>query len=154
VAAHAARLRVPRVSGEELFAAYREHGGPGNIPSDEMWRLHTALVDEPYDVERFVREREEPDVVREVFANACYTEHGVPLLLYHARKHELDVERSLLANANAGGDNVHRGMILGLLVGAAHDTMPEHLRRGLVAHDELETEIDAFVEVALSGDAI
>lgn len=32
-------IRVPRITGEELFAAYRDHHGPGNIPKDEMWRL-------------------------------------------------------------------------------------------------------------------
>ena len=78
----------------------------------------------------------------------------MPLLLYFAKTHNLDVESALLANANAGGDNVHRGMVLGILVGAANEEIPEHLKQGLIAFDELQTEIEAFSDIALSGTAI
>ena len=57
-------------------------------------------------------------------------------------------------NANAGGDNVHRGMVLGLLVGAANDEPPEHLIKGLLACDELKNEIEAFADIVLSGQGI
>ena len=66
----------------------------------------------------------------------------------------MDVETALLANANAGGDNVHRGMVLGILVGAANNELPEHLKRGLIAFEELQTEIEAFSDIALNGNAI
>lgn len=72
-------------------------------------------------------------MIKHVFATACYPEHGLPLLLYLAKCHNVDVESALLANANAGGDSVHRGMILGLVIGAASDDLPEHLRHGLIA---------------------
>ncbi len=58
------------------------------------------------------------------------------------------------ATVNAGGDNVHRGMVLGILVGAANKELPEHLKRGLIAFDELQTEIEAFSDIALNGNAI
>lgn len=153
VATHAAALRTPRVTGEELFAAYRAHNGPGNIPAEEMWQLHMKLNDVPFDVERLAREVPEEAVVRKILANACYPEHGLPLLFYHAVKHDFDLEASLLADANAGGDNVHRGMILGLLVGAAGAGIPDHLMDGLIARAELEREIEDFTEIALRGDA-
>ncbi len=89
-----------------------------------------------------------------MFASACYPEHGLPLLLYLAQNHGVDVEATLLANANAGGDNVHRGMVLGLVVGAANDELPQHLKQGLIAFDELQGEIAAFADVAASGKAI
>ena len=63
---------------------------------------------------------------------------ALPLLLYLARKHDFDLRAALLANANVGGDNVHRGMILGMLVGAAEDGgLPPDLRNGLAAADQL-----------------
>ena len=34
---------------------------------------------------------------------------------------------------------------MGLIAGASNDELPDHLIEGLVAHDQLETEIDAFV---------
>ena len=66
----------------------------------------------------------------------------------------MDVETALLANANAGGDNVHRGMVLGILLGAANHELPEYLKRGLIAFEELQTEIDAFSDIALNGNNI
>ena len=75
-------------------------------------------------------------------------------MLYLVMKHNLGVEESLLANANAGGDNVHRGMIMGLIAGASNDELPSHLIEGLVAHDELEAEIDAFADIVLRGNAM
>lgn len=154
VAYQTAALRVPQVTGEELFAAYRNHDGPENIPDDEMWQLHTRLTDFPFDVMRLAREYPEEKVIRSLFATACYPEHGLPLLFYLAMRHDFGLEYSLLANANAGGDNVHRGMILGLIVGAANERIPDRLMEGLIAHDELEDEIDAFTEIALKGNAI
>jgi hypothetical protein len=45
-------------------------------------------------------------------------------------------------------------MVLGILVGAANKELPEHLKQGLIAFDELQTEIEAFSDIALSGNAI
>jgi len=154
VTSHATILRTPRITGEKLFDAYRDHHGPDNIPEEEMWQLHTRLTEFPFDVAQLARELPEQGVVRNLFATACYPEHGLPLLLYLATKYNFDFEASLLANSNAGGDNVHRGMILGMLVGAVNDKIPEYLAEGLIAHRELETEINDFTEIALRGNAI
>jgi ADP-ribosylglycohydrolase len=154
VEAYARGVRSPRISGEALFETYREHNGPGNIPGPEMWQIHTALADMPFEVDSLVRENSGQRVVKHMLSTACYPEHGLPLLLYLAENNSLDVEASLLANANAGGDNVHRGMVLGLIVGAAHDELPDDLRQGLVDCEDLQSEIDAFADVALSGNAI
>jgi ADP-ribosylglycohydrolase len=149
VSAHADRLRKPKVSGKELYAAYRSHDGPGNIPAAEMWRLHTEL--EPLDLHALVSQQEEDDVINGVFATACYPEHGLPLALYLALKHDGDLHASLTANANAGGDNVHRGAVLGILVGAACDEIPSDLKEGLADSAELQQEIEAFADCAVSG---
>lgn len=149
---HAGRLRVPRVTGEEMFAAYREHKGPGNIPDREMWKLHTDLRDEPFDLMAWVDRYGEEEVVRERLATACYPEHGLPLLIYLAAKNHYVPETALLANANVGGDNVHRGAVLGLLVGAASaDEFPAHLSEGLLESAPIAGEIEAFSEIAAAG---
>jgi ADP-ribosylglycohydrolase len=154
IAASAAFIRVPRVTGDELFAAYRNHQGPGNIPPREMWQYHTALSDGPLELDRLVQAHDDADVINHLFATACYPEHGLPLLLFLARNHQVDVEASLLANANAGGDNVHRGMVLGLVVGSASDKLPDHLKQGLTAFNELQDEIDAYADVAIGGKGV
>jgi hypothetical protein len=119
-----------------------------------MWKFHTMLTGTPFDLDRLIQDHSESEVVRNLFATACYPEHGLPLLLYFAQNCNVDVENTLLANTNAGGDNVHRGMVLGLVVGAANDEIPSHLMQGLVAFEDLQTEIADFTEIALSGKGI
>jgi ADP-ribosylglycohydrolase len=147
-------IHVPHVTGEDLSAAYRDYNGPGNIPKQDMWKFHTTLTDSPFDLDRIIRDHSESEVVKNLFATACYPEHGLPLLLYFAQNNNVDVENTLLANTNAGGDNVHRGMVLGLIVGAGNDKIPSSLMQGLLAFEELQAEIDDFTEIALSGKGI
>jgi len=62
-----------------------------------------------------------------------------------------DLEQILLANANIGGENVHRGAVLGALLGASagRTGIPDHLVYGLKDAAAIEKEIDAFVAVIL-----
>ncbi len=146
---YASYVHAPAIRGDELFAMYREYKGPGNIPKEIMWQVHTQLQREPFELEEFSALPEE-ELIR-VLATACYPEHGLPLLFSLIQKHEFKVRDGLLANANAGGDNVHRGMIMGLLVGSAAPEIPEKLIVGLKDHKELGKEIKAFSEVAITG---
>jgi hypothetical protein len=134
---------------DKVDKRYLRFGSPNSTHQSIL-----SLSDSPYEVDRIVREDSDALVINQKFATACYPEHGLPLLLYFAKAHNMDVETALLANANAGGDNVHRGMVLGVLVGACNKKLPEHLKRGLVAFDELQTEIEAFSDIASSGNAI
>ena len=151
--ARSAGLRVPKLTGEELHESYVAHRGPGNIPHREMWELHTDLSGEPFDLGALVSRCDVEDVVLKKFGTVCYPEHGLPLLLYLAAKQEFEVEPALLANTNAGGDNVHRGAVLGLLLGAAQEegAFPAHLREGLADAELIAGEIAAFAEVAATG---
>ena len=47
-----------------------------------------------------------------------------------------------------GGDNCHRGAVLGALLGAALgvEAIPKRWIDGLTAHDELEEEIELFIK--------
>lgn len=60
----------------------------------------------------------------------------------------------MLANANCGGENVHRGCVLGALLGAYHGErgIPSHLKEGLSDSSALRSEIEAFkASVAAAG---
>lgn len=72
-------------------------------------------------------------------------------MLHFAYKYSGDVESGLLANANAGDENVGRAPPLGALLGAANgmSAVPKHLINGLVARKEIEAEIEAFIEATL-----
>ena len=151
---YAHHVHPPQITGKELFAVYRDHQGPGSIPKQKMWQYHTRLTNAPYKLDQIEEKHSEKEVINQMFATACYPEHGLPLLLYFAQSHRADLETALLANANAGGDSVHRGMVLGMLLGAANEELPQRLRQGLIAFEELQGEIEAFGDIALSGYAI
>ena len=63
------------------------------------------------------------------------------------------VWEGLLANANVGGENVHRGSVMGAILGAraGYRALPPRLMDGLYPHDELEQEIDDFVKSVISS---
>ena len=151
--AYGRKVRLPEVTGKDLFDRYRNSHGPGNIPSEEMWQLHTRLEATPMNIPRLINEFEEETFTQHRLATACYPEHGLPMLLYLAVRHDFNLMQSLLASANAGGDNVHRGMVLGLLLGAASNDMPQYLKTGLLDHDALAKEIEAFAELAINKNA-
>ena len=67
--------------------------------------------------------------------------------MYLLYKNKFDFKASVLANANAGGDNVHRGIILGMLAGAANEEIPHALKTDLVEYDSINQEIEDFVRV-------
>jgi ADP-ribosylglycohydrolase len=64
--------------------------------------------------------RGDRDVVGRLFSSACYISDSWPAILYLAYKYRDDPRAGLLANANVGGDNVHRGAVLGVLFGLLH----------------------------------
>lgn len=58
-------------------------------------------------------------VVGGKFSRACYIDDSWPSLLYLAWKYIDDPQQALIANANLGGDNCHRGAVLGVILGLA-----------------------------------
>jgi ADP-ribosylglycohydrolase len=62
-----------------------------------------------------------------------------------------DAWTGLVANANVGGENVHRGALLGSFLGARAglERLPSKMIDGLYNKAELEKEIDAFVKAVL-----
>lgn len=88
------------------------------------------------------------EVIGGLLSSACYIDQSLPAALYLAARYPDDFESALIANTNVGGDNCHRGAVLGAILGAALGVaaIPERWRQGLTAHAELETEIEGFIE--------
>ena len=135
------QLTAPAVSGQALFQTYRDHDGPGNIPADETWRLHMSFLNDSAAAKH-------PDY----FATACYIEHALPLIAALGQEQNGNFIDALRANAEAGGDSVHRGMVLGMLLAAGSDGVPEHWKTGLKDHQALAEEIRQFAAIAARGD--
>lgn len=77
----------------------------------------------------------EPDevVVGRRVSSACYIADAFPASLYLAWKYADDFEGGMIANTNVGGDNCHRGAVMGALLGAAvgMDRIPARWCAGL-----------------------
>lgn len=93
-----------------------------------------------------------PRISRQDGISACYLHSSLPplfdMMLKYATSIPNDVWTGVLANANAGGENVHRGSILGAILGGAAtmENIPTtKMIDGLYHKDELTKEIDAFV---------
>ena len=86
-------------------------------------------------------------VIGGMYSPACYIEDSFPSVLYLAARYHQDFESALIANTNAGGDNCHRGAVLGALMGAwlGHEAIPLRWRQGLVAGPVAGPEIDQFI---------
>jgi ADP-ribosylglycohydrolase len=80
----------------------------------------------------------EPDevVVGERLSPACYIEDAFPASLYLAWKYAGDFDSGIIANANVGGDNCHRGAVVGALLGAVGEISSRWID-GLVSAAEI-----------------
>lgn len=97
-----------------------------------------------YDIAEAVRRQGSSDPM-----TACYIDSAFPVLLFFVYKYGEDPEKLLLASANAGGENVARGSLLGALAGAQYGLsgLPDHFKNGLLHSTELQQEADQFVNV-------
>ena len=59
-------------------------------------------------------------VIGQILSPACYIDQAFPAALYLAWKYHDSFEGGIIANAMAGGDNCHRGVVVGALLGAAN----------------------------------
>ena len=81
------------------------------------------------------------DVVGNLFSSACYISDSWPSVLYLAYKYANSMKAGLLSNTNLGGDNVHRGSVLGVIIGlSAGETISEWFEQ-LKDYSSLENEI-------------
>ena len=77
------------------------------------------------------------EVIGAILSPACYLEDSFPASLYLAWKYADDLEAALVANTNLGGDNCHRGIVVGALVGAGGTPVPERWEQGLLCRESL-----------------
>lgn len=138
------RLLV-RLAGED-----DAHGEPRG-PADAVDDLRAALLDEASDwiSAAKVRKWERacaaaggscPDraVIGGMLSPACYIPDAFPAALFLAWRYAGDVTAGVVVNALCGGDNCHRGAIVGALL-AAVSPIPGRLLAGLRIGDDIAT---------------
>ena len=85
-------------------------------------------------------------VVGRTYSLACYITDSWPSVCFLAAKYHNDVQRALLTNTNLGGENAHRGAVLGTLVGLASGSYPQNWYGQLTLQTELEHELEAYLD--------
>lgn len=76
----------------------------------------SAGIDAPLLAQQY---QDDNDVVGKLFSRACPINDSWPSLLYLAWKYCDNPLEALIVNTNLGGDNCHRGAILGVILGLA-----------------------------------
>lgn len=84
-------------------------------------------------------------VVGQMFSRACYISDSWPVVLYLAYKYLNHPWQALIVNTNLGGDNVHRGMVLGALLGLLIDNVATSWFVQLADHNNINQEIKALI---------
>lgn len=64
------------------------------------------------------------EVIGRRVSPACYLDQSIPASLYLARKYHDRPDLALIENTMAGGDNCHRGAVIGALIGCSHAVNP------------------------------
>jgi ADP-ribosylglycohydrolase len=75
-------------------------------------------------------------VVGRHLSPACYLPESFQASLYLAWKYQDDFSAGILANAHCGGDNCHRGAVVGSILGAAN-AIPKQWLTGLIAYEAI-----------------
>lgn len=76
---------------------------------------------------RKLRSKPNRSVVGRMLSPACYIDDAFPASVYLAWRHQDDFSAAICANAMVGGDNCHRGAVVGSLLAALRGVGPEWL---------------------------
>jgi ADP-ribosylglycohydrolase len=79
------------------------------------------------------------------YSTACYITDSWPSVCYLAAKYFDDPANALLINTNLGGENAHRGSVLGTIVGAASGEQNQTQFDQLLYMEDIHKEIDDFM---------
>lgn len=87
--------------------------------------------------------RPDLEIIGSVLSTACYIDQAFPAALYLAWKYHDQFDVGIIANTMVGGDNCHRGAVVGSILAAANG-IDEHWTAGLKAFRETSTDIFGF----------
>jgi len=86
-------------------------------------------------------------VIGKLFSTACYISGSWPSVLYLAYKYAAEPKQALLVNTNLGGDNVHRGAVLGVILGLINAATIEEFFSRLTDQELITEEINRLSPV-------
>jgi ADP-ribosylglycohydrolase len=97
------------------------------------------------------KKRDDREIIGGLYSSACYIDGAWPGILYLLYKYHTDPRQALLINTRLGGDNVHRGSVLGALLGLVTGVAVEPWYTQLREHARIDEEIRNLLVTALSA---
>lgn len=85
------------------------------------------------------------EVVGRLLSPACYISDAWPAVLYFLCRYRGEPDKAMLANTHVGGDNVHRGAVLGVLAGLLAGECNEVWFEKLVEEKRVSAEIEGII---------
>lgn len=85
------------------------------------------------------------EVIGTLYEKSCGIENSWPSLLYLAYKYNTQPKAALLANTHVGGENCHRGSVLGVIMGLSRANALDDLFMQLVDAKAIEQEVQRLV---------
>jgi len=169
VAATASATKAAEAASAAAVASALAPSDPATAEQDPVylkWKAEQLLAApnaRVYSIDELL-DMSDADAFAACFSVRCYAERALPGAVYLALKSVARPTESfaddpysgpLLTNANLGGDNAHRGQLLGILLGALHgDRVPipahwkDDLRKQSGEHDKLQSLFEQFTDVA------
>lgn len=89
-------------------------------PSDLLRTAIASIGPEAAEIIQASKAANDYHIIGRMYSPACYIDSAFPATLTLAYKYSHDPEAGLVANVLVGGDNCHRGAVLGAIFGAAH----------------------------------
>jgi ADP-ribosylglycohydrolase len=111
---------------------------------EDIGRNHYQILASPF--RRWIENHSDEEVVGKLVSNACYLEDALPATYYLALRYTDNFEQGMISNTHLGGDNCHRGVVLGAILGAAGgcENIPGDWVGGLVNQANLDRLGDAL----------
>jgi len=127
----------------ELYAEVLHHTLRGKDLEETIFetigRSNYQALSFPY--RRWIDNHEsDSEVVGHIVSNACYLEDALPACIYLSLKYQHAFEHALTQNTNLGGDNCHRGAVIGAILGARNgcESIPAPWVTGLTAYSQYD----------------
>ncbi|MGB1227213.1 MAG: ADP-ribosylglycohydrolase family protein [Poseidonibacter sp.] len=106
-----------------------------------------ACVIPKVDISKLIASNKEDSyVLGQKYSLACYITDSWPSVCFLAAKYYKDSKKALLINTNLGGENAHRGSVLGVIIGLASGKFDEEFYKDLAQYENLNPLINEYLK--------
>jgi len=127
----------------QLMHALLEHSDPQTIVT--LLGDAAAVIAGTNLLELLQHNRGDAHIVGRTYSLACYITDSWPSVCYLAARYHASVKQALLTNTNLGGENAHRGSVLGTLLGLSCATIANPWYEQLALNPQLDDLLERYL---------